>query len=141
MSQGQQLFFRAFAKNKILCIGGVRTIAPEENCPPPSPPPAGKVPPIIAPRIIGPRAIAPKIIKLGQFSQFYKHSETETAQKRTNWVWNNETGLFMLSQQIETDTVYHIKSPENCFQKKVYCQFIQIFSRLVIFSMEFYKAI
>ena len=75
---------------------GVRTTAFEENCPPDNCPlddcspdnyPREKLPPrklpwIIAPRIICPRTIDPKIIDSGQFPQFYKYSETETAQKR-----------------------------------------------------------
>ena len=49
-----------------------------------------------------------------------KYSETETALKkknksRTNWVWNNETKLFMLSQPIEINKVYHQKA---LFRKK-----------------------
>ena len=55
--------------------------------------------------------------------KLYKHIETETAKKkknksRTNWVWNNETDLFKLWQQIETDKVYYWKTHEILFKKK-----------------------
>ena len=53
---------------------------------------------------------------------FYKRRDWNCLKKknksRTNWAWNNEAGLFMLSQQIETDKVYHRKAHEILFKKK-----------------------
>ena len=62
--------------------------------------------------------------------KFYKHRERLNLLKkefksRTNWVWNNETDLFMLSQQIEIKWQgLPSKSWWNSVQKKVNCQFI-----------------
>ena len=53
---------------------------------------------------------------------FHNHRDWNCLKKksksRTNWVWNNETDLFMLLQQIETYKVYNEKAHEILFKKK-----------------------
>ena len=84
------LLFEALYEKKVsgqdLSFNGVWAIAPDETCPldncPPDYCPLDDCPRIISHQIIGSWTIAPKIVDPGQFPQFYKHSETETASKR-----------------------------------------------------------
>ena len=114
-------------------------IAPRKTTPPPR---------IIVPRINYTRYVfVPRISNRSSFFLDFDFCikkwnclKKKNNKSRTNLVWNNETELYLLSQQIGTNKVDHRKVHKILFKKK---QIVSLsnFSMLVIFSMKFYTAI
>ena len=75
--------------------------------------------------------------KIPPNKKLYIHSETNCLEKKKK----TRTGLFMLSQKIETDKVDHQKAHVKFCSRKIILSIYLNFSRLVIFSLKIYRTI